>query len=117
MARNKYMEIYNRMAVDKWYTAAELGVAPASMTAMINRGLAEKTDTCPRKYRRMANPQASILDILSGFEFEFFTLYKKDKPIGMLCSLDKERIMDCWGKPYDLTDVNRLVVKKQEFEI
>lgn len=117
MAKSKYIEIYKRMEKDKWYTAADLGVAPASMTAMINRNLVERTDTSPRKYRRVANPQATILDILSGFDFEFFTLYKSDQALGMLCFLDKEQIMDCWGKPYDLTNVNRLVVKKVEFSI
>lgn len=117
MAKQKYIELYKTMDKDRWYTAAELGVAPATMTAMVNRNLVEKTDTSPRKYRRLFNPQATILDILSGFEFDFFTLYRSDETLGMLCYLEKEQIMDCWGKPYDLTKVTRLVVKKVEFSI
>ena len=117
MAKGKYIDVWKTMAEGVWYTAVELGVAPASMTAMVNRNLVERTASTPRKYRRLANPQVAILDILSGFDFEFFTLYKRNQPIGMLCYLEKEKVMDCWGKPYDLTDVNRLVVKKVEFSI
>ena len=117
MAKVVYIDIYNSMAKDVWYTAAQLGVAPASMTAMVNRGLVERSETTPRKYKRLANPYVTILDILSKFEFEFFTLYKSDRELGMLCYLEKEKIMDCWGKPYDLTNVNRLVVKRVEFSI
>ena len=31
MAKQKYIELYKTMDKDRWYTAAELGVAPATM--------------------------------------------------------------------------------------
>lgn len=99
----KYLDIYNKMEKDKWYKAAELGVAPASMTAMINRGMVDKTDTSPRLYRRKQNKTVNILKKL-GNNFndgDYFSLYP-EQGLGMLCTVEKERILDCWGNPYNI---------------
>lgn len=113
----KYTEIYMKMEKDKWYLASELGVAPATMTAMVNRGLVEKTDTSPRKYHKISSVLTTVLSILKNYNVEFFGLQKEGAAIGMLCYLDKERIMDCWGNPYDLTGVNRLDIRGEIFEL
>ena len=49
---------------------------------------------------------------------EFFILYKIGAPYGMLCSLDKSGdVLDCWGKKYDLTNVNYAKIGKKEYNI
>ena len=114
---DKYLKIWNTMEQEKWYSAADLGLAPATMTALVNRGMVERTNTAPRKYKKIENKIVKILSCLQKFSFEFFTLYFDNKTLGMLCYLNKDKVMDCWGKPQDLTHVNRLVVNKQEFII
>lgn len=121
---SKYEIIYEQMEFDKWYTAAELKVAPASMTAMVNRGMVEKTDTSPRKYRKIKNVLSEISNLLSKYpNIEYFTLYKKasgDKtPLGMMCSYDSKnsKILDCWGKTYDMAGVDRIQIGQNFFQL
>lgn len=115
--KDKYFATWSKMEEGKWYTASELGMAAASMTAMVRRGLVDDWSCRPKKYRKKENKLIKILGYLQNFEYEFFTLYREGETIGMLCSLDKERVLDCWENLYDLTSVNRLVVKKVEFSI
>ena len=115
--QDKYMSVWNTMEDDKWYTAKELGMAAASMTAMVRRGLVVDRAGKPKQYKKTVSTLAKILEVLKDKEFEYFTLYKTDRQLGMLCSLKNEQILDCWEKPYDLTNVYKLVVKHQEFTI
>ena len=115
MEDGKYLGIWKIMEDGKWYTASELHVAPATMTAMVRRGLVTAIAGKPKKYKKGINVLVKILDILKDKDFEYFTLYKSDRPLGMLCSLKNEQVLDCWEQPYDLTNVYRLVVKHQEF--
>ena len=114
---DKYLKIWKQMEQEKWYSAADLGLAPATMTALVNRGMVERTNTTPRKYKKIENKLVSILGILQKFDFEFFSVYFDNEELGMLCYLQKDKILDCWGKPQDLTHVNKLVVNKKEFII
>lgn len=101
-----YVEIYEMMQPNQYYTAKELGVAPATMTALVNRGLVEKTNSSPRKYIKIINSIfAAINSLKNTHSCEFFGLYKKDETIGMLCKFTNNKITDCWDKPYDLKDV------------
>lgn len=113
----KYIDIYKQMEDGKWYTAKELGVAPATMTAMINRNLAERTDTSPRQYKKSDTAYARILAKVADNDIEFFGVYKKGEPLGMLCYLDNERIMDYEGKPYDVNGANKVRIGEKYFEI
>ena len=115
--KDAYLDTWAKMEEGKWYTASELGMYAASMTAMVRRGLVEDLNCRPKKYRKKENKLIKILNCLRNFDYEFFTLYREGQSIGMLCSLDKERVLDCWEKLYDLTNVNRLVVKNVEFSI
>lgn len=113
----KYLDIWNSMEADKWYKAADLGVAPATMTALINRGMVESTNTSPKKYKKIKNTLVSILDILSKNPCEYFTLYKADQKLGMMCSVKNEKILDAWDKDYDIAGVNIVQVGSKKFEI
>ena len=115
--QDKYMSVWNTMEDDKWYTAKELGMAAASMSAMVRRGLVVDRTGKPKQYKKTVSTLAKILEVLKDKEFEYFVLYKTDRQLGMLCSLKNEQVLDCWEKPYDLTNVYKLVVKHQEFAI
>lgn len=112
---SKYTDLYNQMEPDIWYTAAELGVAPATMTAMVNRKFVEKTNTSPKKYKKINNYATQIIELAKNVDF--FTLYKKNHSIGMLCSLKNDVILDCWGNPYDLTDVISVSIKGKNYPL
>lgn len=110
-----YTIIYNHMQPNVAYTAKELNVASASMTAMVNRGLVRKVNnSSPIKYMRNENNVFNnIVNILSQFKnVEYFTLYKKEQKLGMMCSLDKknQKVLDCWGKAYDLNNAVKIQV-------
>lgn len=108
-----YLEIYDRMEFNKEYTAKELGVAAASMTAMVRRGLVQKVGNySPNRYIKTQNTLKAILDILKDYpDVEYFTLYKSTQKLGMICSVSNSTVKDCWGNNYDLSNVNMMVVK------
>lgn len=111
-----YNKIYEQMNIGEWYTASQLGVAAASMTAMCNRGMVEKTATTPRKYRKIDNCKYStIAATIASYGSEYFTAFKNGSPIGMLCSIKGNRIVDCWDKPYDVSDVEKIMVNKNTY--
>lgn len=116
---SKYLEIYNQMEEDIWYTAKELRAAPATMTALVNRGLAERDTSTPRNYRKISNNIfIKIKDILTTTHHttEYFTLYKKDEKLGMMCSLKNDKILDCYGNNYSLDNVIKIQIKKDFFD-
>ena len=101
-----YIEIYHLMQPNHYYTAKELGVAPATMTALVNRGLVERTDTSPRKYVKVITSIfAAISSLKTSYPCDLFGLYRKGEQTGMLCKIANNKVVDCWDKPYDLTNV------------
>ena len=121
--KQKYIDIYRKMPDNQWCTAKELGVAPATMTAMVTRQLVERTETSPRQYRKANSEYARILAIVADYDIEFFGLYKPNATLGMLCYLDNERIVDYQGNIYDVANVykvrvgeNFLKFKDQNFD-
>lgn len=110
---------YNQVPTEP-ATAAQIGLAAATLSAMARRGFIEVIPGKPNKYRRIENPIIKIYQLLDEHKSEIgqmFLLKKKDAPYGMYCSLKQEKIMDCWGKEYDLTNVNYLQIGKKEFNI
>lgn len=86
-------------------TAREIGLAPATLTAMARKNFIEATNTSPKKYRRIDSPAASLC---RQFEKEeFFVVYTDSSAIGTLCYIEKDVVMDCWGRPYDVSKVVR----------
>jgi hypothetical protein len=110
---------YNQVPTEP-ATAAQIGLASATLSAMARRGLVEVIPGKPNKYRRIDNPSIKIYQLLeenkNDFD-EFFTLRKKDAKLGMLCYLKGGEVVDCWGKRYDLTDVIRIEFRTRSFDI
>ena len=112
-----YNSIWNSMEDDIAYTAAELGVAAASLTAMSTRGLVEVIKGKPNRYKKKSSVLPKILSILSQEQPEFFTLYSDKNSVGMLCSLKKNQIVDCWGNPYSIDGIKFMTIKRKEYEL
>ena len=105
---------------NEYKTASQIGLAAATLGALARRGLVEVLDTTPKQYRKVSGGAAKVYMLIEQNKDDFdtyFCLRKKDKKIGMLCSYSKNTVLDCWGKPYDLTDVNRIDFKTRSFEI
>lgn len=110
---------YNQIPTEP-ATAARIGLAAATLSAMARRGLVEVITGKPNKYRRIDNPSIRIYQLLeenkNDFD-EFFMLKKKDADLGMLCYVKGGEIVDCWGKRYDLTDVCKIEFRTRRFDI
>ena len=113
-----YSEIYNRMQWNIEYTATELNVSGATMTAMANRGLVKKIAAKPCRYAKIENKVAKIMDITKQFaDTEYFTLFKRDKELGMYCRIKSGCIVDGWDRVYDVSDVYKMKINHKEFDV
>ncbi len=106
---------------EEFATAKEIGLAAATLGAMARRGLVEVLDTTPKQYRKVKESHTAKIyqfcEINKDDYDTYFTLRKKDRPLGMLCSISNNVIVDCWGKPYPLDNVCKVEFRTKEFEI
>ena len=109
-----YKAIYDKMDWDVVYTATQLGVAAASLTAMSKRGMVEVINGKPKKYRKVFSPLSKILEAVQGRTSDYFFLHKENNPIGMLCSDRNGKIYDCWGNEYDVSEIVMVEVDGKE---
>ena len=113
---NKYMQISST----NFATAKEIGLAPATLISMANKGLIEIKESVPKQYRRIKSNIAKIYYLCEKHKDkyeEYFTLYKNPHTIGMFCSVNNGTICDCWGKPINLTDYTIVSFRKHYFDI
>ena len=112
-------EKYNKVPKE-FATAREIGLAAATLGAMARRGFVEVLDGSPKKYKRINNPAIHIYRLCEenkdDYE-DYFTLHKEGAPYGMLCSMSDGTVLDCWGKPYDLTNVIRIEFRTKKFNL
>lgn len=104
----------------EYQTASKIGLPAATLGALARRGLIEVLDTTPKQYRKASGNISKIYTLIEQNKDDFdtyFCLRKSDRKIGMLCSYSKNTIFDCWGKPYDLTNVNRIDFKTRSFDL
>jgi hypothetical protein len=110
---------YNQVPTE-YATASQIGLAAATLGAMARRGFVEVLDTKPKQYRRINSPAVRIYELLDTNKDDYqdyFTLFKKDAPYGMLCSLRNSEVIDCWGNKYDLTNVVSLETRTRRFDL
>ena len=71
--------------------------------------------------RAVVTPQVTIYRLIDENKADvgdWFLVRKAGAPYGMYCSLDKSGdVLDCYGKKYDLSDVNYIKFNTKEFEI
>ena len=111
---------YNQVPTE-YATASAIGLAAATLGAMERRGFVESKPTKPKQYRRVVTPTIKVFQILEQHKDEYgdyFVLWKEGAQLGMLCSLDRSGdVLDCWGNKYDLTGVNRIILRKKEYNL
>ena len=117
---DKYLTIWLAMEPDTWFTAKELGVAPASMTAMKNRNLVKVKDTTPKQYCRIASTAAVLAFLLEKHTAEmsdFISIHRSNEKLAMMCSVKNGKVLDCWGEPYDITTADAVRIGKKWYEL
>lgn len=110
---------YNQVPTE-FTTAREIGLAAATLAAMARRGFVEIKNTTPKQYRRITTPAIKIHQLCEENKEDYdtyFTLRKSNQPLGMLCSISNAVILNCWGNPYDLTDVCKIEFRTKSFDI
>ena len=104
----------------EYKTASEIGLPAATLCALVRRGLVEALDTTPKQYRKVSGNISKIYELIAQNKDDYdtyFCLRKAGRKIGMLCSFSKDKVLDCWGNPYDLTDVNRIDFRTKGFDV
>ena len=112
-------EKYNKIP-EEYATAREIGLAGATLGAMARRGFVDVLETSPKQYRKSNNPAIKIYLLCeeNAKDYDtYFTLRKKNEPLGMLCSISNNVIVDCWGNPYPLENICKIEFRTKEFEI
>ena len=111
---------YLAIPTNKYITAKEAGMAPATLLAMSRRGLVKVQDTCPKTYCRINSVAAKIYylcELHADKYGEYFTIYKDNPNYGMFCSIINNIVCDCWGNPYDLTNSTIIKFRQYKFNI
>lgn len=116
------MTIEEKLALvsTEYKTASQIGLPAATLGALARRGMIEVLDTVPKQYRKSPGNIAKIYSLIEQNKDNYdtyFCLRKSDRKIGMLCSFSKNTVLDCWGKPYDLTNVVRIDFRTRSFDI
>lgn len=106
-----WLEILQQMSDSEYKTAKEIGVAAATLGAIVRRGYIEKTNTTPAKYRKTNKAQYYIkaFIFIKKNPSESYSFYKENEPFGMLCSVSKNDILDCWGNVWDLEGLTGII--------
>ena len=110
---------YNKIP-EEFATAREIGLAAATLGAMVRKGYVEATNTSPKQYRRVPNKMIDIIRLCEENKDNYDTYFSLRKPncdYGMLCSIDNDIIIDCWGNKYDVTDVYEIDFFNKVIEI
>lgn len=105
------------MPHNKWATAKEIGVAPATLTAMARRNIVTTTDTSPKQYKRIITNATVLEMLLFYYPAETFGLYKADETLGMLCTIKSGNVYDCWGNSFDLLSAAKVRIKDRYFSL
>ena len=111
-----YYEIWNKMEWDVVYTAKDLLVAPASLLAMERRGMVKLVAMKPNRYIKKRNAAIDIAKIVEDKD-AYFSVWKVGEKMGMMCRFKNNTIVDCWDKPYDASDVERILYKGKEVKL
>lgn len=101
-----WVEIIERLQTEnRKCTAKEIGCAPATLTAAAKRKVIDVINTTPKQYvlNDVSLKYKSIIEYAENCGSEFFGLIEKELPIGMLCRLKGNDILDAYDNIYPLT--------------
>lgn len=110
-----WVEIIDRLqTANKKCTAKEIGCAPATLTAAIKRKIISATNTTPKQYylNDISLKYKNIIEYAENCGSEFFGLIEKELPIGMLCRLKGNDILDAYDNFYPITTNTNIIDHK-----
>ena len=111
----KYKQIPTEFA-----TAKEIGLSAQTLAAYVRRGMAEVLQGSPNRYRRVENDAIKVYNFLDDNKNkidQYFTIYKVNEKLGMLCSVSGGEVVDCWGNKYNLTGASAIGIKGTTYMI
>lgn len=118
------MTIEEKLALvsTEYKTASQIGLPAATLGALARRGLIDVLDTVPKQYRKASGNIARIYSLIEENKDDYdtyFILTKSTERLRMLCSFSKSRnvVLDCWGNPYDLSNVVKIEFGTRSFDI
>ena len=116
---DKYLSIWLNMSPNTWYTAKELNVASASMTAMVRRNMVEATETSPKKYRRVVSTTTVLAFLLEKFksQYQSYIGIYRGEGVGMLCSVKNSKVYDCYDREYDITNATTVRIGNKYYSL
>lgn len=102
-------EVLDKMEVDKWYTAKEIGIHGSTAAAWARRGLLIRQEgAVPARYKRPAEvldidriirDAMNVESIKRGTDVEFIIILFEDR-MPMLSSLENGVLVDCYRHRY-----------------
>ena len=107
-----YNKIYTLLPKDHDFTAKDVGIAAASLTAMIRRGLLEDLGGKPKHYRTISDTAdaqkiENLIKIPSTIEF--ITVQYNDRKLGELLIHKDTSWLHCDGRtPLSKDDIHRI---------
>lgn len=110
-----WSKVLGQMKENERYNASSLGVAGATMTAMVKRGYVIKFDGKPASYQKtVKGSQYSRIwgYIESSPKQEYYSFLKKGERYGMLCRIKGNDIYDCYDKLYSIDDITHVVERE-----
>jgi hypothetical protein len=108
------------MPANEWKTAKELGVAPATLTAMVRRNYAKALDTSPKTYCRIKSSAAVLAFLLEKYKSEltnFIGIHRCNEELSMLCSTKNGKVFDCYGNLYDIAAADIVRIGHRYFSL
>jgi len=118
------MTIEEKLALvtTEYKTASQIGLPAATLGALARRGLVEVLDSVPKQYRKSSGVAPKVYALIEQNKDDYdtyFIIKKSSEKLRMLCSYSKAKgaVLDCWGNPYDLTDVVRIDFNTRSFDI
>ena len=106
------------MPANEWKTAKELGVAPATLAAMVRRNYAKASNTSPKTYCREMS-SAAVLAFLLEKHKDIFTGFVGiscyNNKLAMLCTVKDGVVYDCYGNVFDISDAYKIRIGKKYF--
>ena len=117
---NKYLELWLKMPANEWKTAKELGIAPATLTAMVRRNYAKASDTSPKTYCREMSSAAVLAYLLEKYQTlftGFVDIFCHNRNLAMLCTVKDGITYDCYNNKFDISTAYKVRIGRKYFSL
>lgn len=117
---DKYLQIWFEMKPNQWYTAKQLSVAPATMSAMLNRNMVCAQNCSPKQYSKIISTNVMIYYLLEkykDFMSNYIDIFCTNRKFAMMCTIKNGIIYDCYDQKFDITHAYKIRIGKRYFSL